>query len=544
MGDEPDNRSLYELALARLAEESVTDSAHELAARLQPAVRASSAVVLWRRLSDRLEVFWVRRSPQLSFMGGWHAFPGGARSRGDAGLEVAGTPSGSDDGSREVGMPGEFMGGVDLEPVLASGIVAGALRELFEETGVLPGAEAHPRGAPEGFGAARLSLLAGEMDFAEALTDLGFGLCADDLVYAGRWLTPPLGPRRFDNRFFLLEWPVDRQLQPEVIPGELEEGEWVDPKVAIARWESGGVIAAPPILHILRVLAEEGPQNGLERMRDPSETNLGPFRRIEFRPGVLLFPLETPTLPPAGHTNAYVLGHENMVLVDPGSPYKSQIEGLVSAIRALEADGRKVTAIWLTHHHRDHVGGVEALRRELGVPVCAHRLTALRLAPIGIQIDQILEDGQRVVLGGGSPSALQVFHTPGHARGHLVFLDEATGSLIAGDLVAGFGTIVIDPPEGDMSEYFASLEKARALGATTVFPGHGPTIHQPAGLFDRFIQHRRWREEKILGAWLGGVRETEGLLNSVYDEIEPMARPLAARQLEAHLVRLRELGSI
>src|SRR6185295_1255162 len=152
----------------------------------------------------------------------------------------------------------------------------------------------------------------------------------------------------------------------------------------------------------LEVLSQDGPVRGLDRLRNPVETWLGPMRRVEMRPGVLMFPLFTYTLPPAATTNAYLLGLHDCVLVDPGASFEPELDRLERAIAAArERYGRKVTAIWLTHHHPDHVGGVERLRALLGVPVLAHRLTAERLLPRGIRVDREIEDGERLVLHGG-----------------------------------------------------------------------------------------------------------------------------------------------
>ena len=506
-------------------------------------IKASASVVPWRRRRGALEVFWVERSPELAFMGGWFAFPGGGRSRADAEVSTTGSPAGAALGPPEAGMPAEVLAGVELEPVLAGGIAATALRELFEETGILPLRSAAPGFDPE---ADRHRLLAGETAFPALVEARRLDLDLERLVYAGRWLTPPLGPIRFDNRFFLLEWPPEEGRQPRVVPGELASGEWVEPREAYPRWREEGILAAPPILHILRVLDEEGPSGGLERLRNPVETNLGPHRRIEFRPHVLLFPLPTPTLPPAAYTNAYIVGRERAVLVDPGASDPAVIDGLVAAIRQLESgpEGLRVSEIWLTHHHPDHVGGVERARNRLDLPVCAHHLTGERLAARGIALDRELADGQRFRHGSGPNDFLRVVHTPGHDRGHLVFLEEAGGALIAGDLVAGIGTIVIDPPEGDMTDYLASLEKTAALAPATLFPSHGPTIRDARGKLAEYSRHRVWREDRIETAWGDGVHETGPLLDRVYDDVQPIARPLAARQLEAHLIRLRALGRI
>ncbi len=536
---------LYEQVLAGLGENATLPE--------RKAPRSSASVVLWRRDDGgEIEVFWVRRSESLAFMGGWYAFPGGTMTPGDLETPVDGWPQGVDEAPADAGMPESVTDGVgELGPIVVPGLLSCALRELFEESGLLAVRELESlegearSGLRESLAASRRSLLEGETDVTRILESQDWTLDASALFYAGRWLSPPLGPLRFDNRFFLLEWPAAKSPQPSILPGELDQGEWVRPRAALSRWERGELMAAPPILHILRVLAEDGVDEGKRRLWEPTEANLGPCRRIEFRPGVLLFPLLTPTLPPASFTNAYIVGFEKAVLIDPGSPYPKEIGRLKDAILALEdLDGRRLSAIWITHHHQDHVGGVEELRRELDIPVLAHRLTGERLEAAGIQIDGELEDGQRVVLGGEPPFSIRIVHTPGHARGHLCFLDETFGSLVAGDMVAGFGTIVIDPPEGNMSDYFSSLEMLLELAPRTIFPAHGPTIKNATAKLEEYLRHRRWREEKILQAWMEGMKEPREMLDRVYADVAVAARPLAERQILAHLERLRKTGRL
>lgn len=464
-------------------------------------VRASAAVIPWRRKGNGIEVFWVRRAETLPFMGGWHAFPGGGLSRSDAAVPVTGEPSGLGEFPPAAGFPESLVD--EPGPDIIPGLVACAIRELHEETGIL-------------------------------LED------ASRLVWAGRWLTPPFAPIRFDNRFFLLEWPESEPVQPMIVPGELAEGEWIDPRAAWESWQRGTVLTAPPIQHILDVLAHDGPERGLRRLRNPEETNLGPFRRIEMRPGILMFPLATQTLPPASTTNCYLLGNGEAVLVDPGSPIDTENERLERALAvARERLGRRVTAIWLTHHHPDHIGGVERLRRSLGVPVLAHPATAERLAGRGIKIDGELQDKQRVELAGDPPMTVLVLHTPGHARGHLCFLEEDQRSTLVGDLIAGLGTIVIDPPEGDMDDYIASLARLAMMHPGTLFPAHGPAILNGRAKLREYVDHRLWREAKVLEAWNEGLREPSEMLPKVYEDTPKQAWPLAERQILAHLDRLR-----
>lgn len=509
-----------------------------------PPPRVSAAVVLWRRVEgggpDDVEVYWVKRAEALAFMGGWHAFPGGGLSRSDAALPVSGAPQLAPDAPPAAGLPESLRDLDEPSPDLLPGLAACALRELFEETGLFLSS---PTVDPEDTVEPRRALLAGERKLSDVLQALSVTLDASHLVYAGRWVTPPFAPVRFDNRFFLLEWPPDSPSEPDVHTGELEYGSWIRPSEALEAWRRGDVLAAPPILYILEVLCQDGPLRGLDRLRDPAETNLGPIRRVEMRPGVVMLPLLTHTLPPAVTTNAYLLGMRDAVLVDPGPSDPRELDRLEAALAAArERLGRKVTAIWLTHHHPDHVGGVERLRASLGVPVLAHPLTAERLAGRGIEVDGELRDGERVMLGDDFP--VLVLHTPGHARGHLCFLEESQRSLLCGDMVSGVSMIVVDPPEGDMDDYLGSLERLASLRPGTLFPGHGPAIKNGVEKLREYIDHRLWREGRILEAWSAGRQQPAEMLPTVYDDVPQQAWPIAQRQILAHLDRLRKQGRL
>ncbi|WP_437645613.1 MBL fold metallo-hydrolase [Sorangium sp. So ce362] len=260
-------------------------------------------------------------------------------------------------------------------------------------------------------------------------------------------------------------------------------------------------------------------------------------------PGVEAFAARTPTLPPATHTNSYALGGREVLLVEPATPYEDERRAWLAWARGLASGGRVIVAIAVTHHHADHVGGARFFAAELGLPVWAHAEAAARLRDVPVA--RHLSDGEVVRLDGPAPTALRVLHTPGHAPDHLCFLDEARGALVCGDMVAGAGTILIDPREGDMAEYLAQLERLAALGAQVVLPAHGGPIDAPEALFRRYVAHRRLREQRVLGALAAageGGASLDALLPLAYADTAPALWPLARLSLEAHLIKLEREG--
>jgi glyoxylase-like metal-dependent hydrolase (beta-lactamase superfamily II) len=272
-----------------------------------------------------------------------------------------------------------------------------------------------------------------------------------------------------------------------------------------------------------------------------------PVRRIEFRPNYICFPVRTPTKPPATHTNCYLIyTSDELLIIDPGSPYEDEQEALSRCIDELVAEGRMVREIILTHMHPDHVGGVNALRQHLGgqIKVAAHRLTAEPVAE-SVRVDRFIENAEVIKLNGPPEISLRALHTPGHARGHLCFYETRTGTLISGDNVVGLGSVLIDPPEGNMRAYLQSLARMRALpNLSIIFGGHGPAIANPYAKLDEYISHRLDREQKILQAVRDGAGTTKDIVARVYTDVSPKAHPMAERAVLAHLEKLIEDGLV
>ncbi len=486
------------------------------------APKDAAAVILLRQDTDpnNPEVFWVKRSDKLAFLGGFHAFPGGQIDAEDSAVEVRNAPN----------------------PETAA-MISGAARELFEELGVLAarGGETLTKGQ-------RASLLddleAKRMSWPALLDHYNLHLDADDFTYVGRWLTPPFNARRFDTWFYLVNCPPKQE--PQVIAGELAAGEWLTARDAYAHWLNDQVVAVPPTLHALRMLGAGLTPDLVDRFLSIKQAHGVPERQITFRPNFTCFPVRTPTRPPATHTCCYLVHTAKEFLIfDPGSPYEDEQHALAECVDEMIAAGRRVREIILTHHHPDHVGGVNALKAHLGgnISVAAHEETARVLTDV--QVDRFLVDEEIITLEGEPPVRLQALHTPGHTRGHLCFHDQERGALLTGDNIIGFGSVLIDPSDGNMRDYLASLERIRALpNLSVLLGGHGPAVATPYQKIDEYISHRLERERKILEVVTGGITDPKQIVAQVYTDVSPRAYAMAERAVLAHLVKLAEDGLV
>jgi endoribonuclease LACTB2 len=264
----------------------------------------------------------------------------------------------------------------------------------------------------------------------------------------------------------------------------------------------------------------------------------------ELSRSIALFAARTPTLPPATHTNSYALGARDVVLVEPATPYADEQRAWIGWARSLASTGRRAVAIVATHHHPDHVGGVDVLARELGLPVWAHEATASR---IDVPVARRLCEGDAIVLEGPLDEKWEVLHTPGHAPGHLCLWNADEGAVVVGDMVASVGTILIEPNDGDMRVYIEQLERLAELGARLALPAHGGPIDDPTALFRRYIAHRLMREDKVLAALVhhaAAGATAEQLLPRAYDDAPASVWPIALLSVRAHLEKLLDEGRV
>lgn len=243
-------------------------------------------------------------------------------------------------------------------------------------------------------------------------------------------------------------------------------------------------------------------------------------------------------------TQTYLVGQKALAVIDPGPADPEHLAALEAAIA-----GREVLAIMCTHTHRDHSPASAPLADMTGAPIigCA----ALRIEGGHAQLeagfdqdyapDQVLADGKSVA---GPDWTLTALTTPGHISNHLCFALEESGALFTGDHVMGWSTSVIVPPDGDMGDYIASLQKLYARNDRIYYPAHGPPVENPRQLVRGTIGHRKAREKQICKLLEKGPQEIPHLVAAMYKGVDERLWPAAGMSVWAHLIELERRGAV
>jgi glyoxylase-like metal-dependent hydrolase (beta-lactamase superfamily II)/8-oxo-dGTP pyrophosphatase MutT (NUDIX family) len=525
--------------------------------------RPAATLILLRPGAGGPEVLMIQRTQSAAFLGGAYVFPGGALDAQDADPRIL---------KRIVGLTEERA---NARLKLASGAISyyvAAIRECFEEAGVLLLVD----GTGSAISAAHAESLLPFRDkpFVEMLERENLFVPAGALAYYGHWVTAPGRSRRFDARFFVA-------LAPEGQEGSHDENEtvhhmWVQPREALERGERGEIELVFATQHTLkdigrfdeprkafeyaaslpeidtnracRALGKDGekifrhldPQYHEIHWSDPEETGQTTYELIAGAPKRLDRLVTRIIAPNPGAmtgpgTNSYLVGAGDLAVIDPGPAVDSHIETILE-----NAKGR-LRWIVCTHTHLDHSPAAAALKAATGAQVLG------RPAPPGqdptFAPDVIVEHGQRMQLGDGV--TLRAIHTPGHASNHLCYLLEETRMLFTGDQVMQGSTVVINPPDGDMRAYLASLEALLAEDLAIIAPGHGYLIGAPHKELRRLIAHRLARESKVKSVLQKvGPASLERILALVYDDVPERMHRWAARSLTAHLDKLVAEGAL
>lgn len=246
-------------------------------------------------------------------------------------------------------------------------------------------------------------------------------------------------------------------------------------------------------------------------------------------------------------TNTYLVGTREVAVIDPGPDDARHLAAILDALTPQQ----QITRILVTHSHVDHSPLAARLARETGAKVLGYGPSGsgrsevmAQMAESGLEEagegidpafepDTLLRDGERVA---GEGWTLTAHHTPGHLGNHLCI---SLGDVVfSGDLVMGWASSLVSPPDGDLTDFMASCRRLRSMGARVLHSGHGAPITQPDARLDWLIAHREGREAAILQALRGGPATAQAIAAKVYTDIPAQMLPAATRNVLAHLIDL------
>ncbi len=243
-------------------------------------------------------------------------------------------------------------------------------------------------------------------------------------------------------------------------------------------------------------------------------------------------------------TQTHIVGTTDVAVIDPGPDDPTHIEALMRVI-----DGRPVTAIVVTHHHRDHSPATRPLQAITGAPIVG--AAPFDLADEGGRADASFDaayNPDRVMTEGdtlaGDGWTLEAIATPGHTSNHLAFGLPETKALFSGDHVMGWSTTIVSPPDGNMASYMASLEKLIGRDDRVYYPGHGEAVDKPQRLVRGMLGHRKQREGQILRLLRERGQPIPAMVERMYVGLDPRLVPAATRSVLAHLYDLQTRGLV
>lgn len=251
--------------------------------------------------------------------------------------------------------------------------------------------------------------------------------------------------------------------------------------------------------------------------------------------------IEVPNTGPLSEepTNAIIVGTDEVFIVDPGDEAGVEIIQAALAKRGTVA----VKAILLTHAHPDHAVAAPALQQRYGCPIMIGpgEVPVMRDYLTWATVEHPLLDGMTLAVAGGQ---LAVLATPGHTPGHIAFYEPEAQMLLAGDLVAGHGTVGILYPHGKMRDYFTTLRSLQQRDIRRIIPGHGQMLTQPPDIFGQYLERRTARERSILAIVGREPTTVAAILPELYPALAPQSKDAAVATIIAHLEKLQTEGHV
>ena len=526
------------------------------------ALRPAATVLLLRDTPDGLQVLMTRRSMTASFAPGAYVFPGGGIDAADAQAH------------------GQALRRATQSDLRLTQAIA-AIRESFEELGILLAQRADGTAAT----AEDIAALDRSGPFAAQCAARGLTLTANGVFVFAHWITDRDLPRRFDVPFLVARMPEGQT--PVADEAEQFEPVWISPAQALAQHAAGNFFIIFPTIRTLQRLQAFAtvdavltacavddeplwtscPRGGLLAGKDERYMeHEAPFGELMLvspdgqivhaldwqseRPVPLLKNLMRLTAPNPGvmtgpGTNSYLVGDPDTgyIVIDPGPADDGHVQNI------WRAAGGNIRMIVCTHSHADHSPGAKPLQA-----LCADQPPILGLAsrPTAranslFVPDRELAHQEQLVLQSAHTDVrhtLRVLHTPGHAANHLCLVLEEDGLLFSGDHVLNGSTTVIDPPDGNMNDYLASLDllvqACDDWQIEFILPAHGYVLGFARKAITHLKAHRLQREAKIMAAMQALPEGTlQAWVEHAYADVPPRLWPVAARSLQAHVDRIR-----
>lgn len=243
-------------------------------------------------------------------------------------------------------------------------------------------------------------------------------------------------------------------------------------------------------------------------------------------------------------TGVYIVGNGEVAVIDPGPVIDAHFEAIKAAVA-----GERITHVFTTHTHLDHSPLAHPLAAWAGCkvygrpdPNVAHAEVSLEEdGETGFKPDVLVNDGD---VFSGPDWTLEAITTPGHMSNHVCYALKEENALFSGDHIMGWSTTVISPPDGNMRQYFASLDKIRARGFSTLWPTHGPPVMDVAPFIDAYATHRRAREAAIVERIRAGDTLIPDMVKVIYKDVDKRLHAPAAHSVLAHVIQLVEEGRV
>jgi glyoxylase-like metal-dependent hydrolase (beta-lactamase superfamily II) len=260
---------------------------------------------------------------------------------------------------------------------------------------------------------------------------------------------------------------------------------------------------------------------------------------MEIEPGIHSIPMAASGFMGLYAPNIFVVVGREAALIDSGYSDKEIARTELEYIESLAP--LKLAYILVTHPHPDHIGGCRSISEATGAQIVVHHLGVPRLESYNLAADITVADGDILDIGG---VPVEVIHTPGHTSDSVCFYLREKEVLFAGDIIVGFGTPVIDAPDGDIAQYIDSLRRLLNFRVRLICPGHGPLVREPERKIKELIAHRLEREQQVLSCLRHGKRSVADLIADIYPELDHRLVDLARRQVQAHLDKLVGEGKV